>query len=62
MQTEPDTRSLENSEKIRFAGFTLDVIGCTLTATNGQDVPLRRVDAVFFRTGRSLTPSMPVGN
>jgi Transcriptional regulatory protein, C terminal len=84
MQTEPDTRSLENSEKIRFAGFTLDVIGCTLTATNGQDVPLRRaefalllallrspgrvlskdhlLDAVFFRTGRPLTPSMPVGN
>ena len=44
MQTDPDTRSPEGSESIHFAGFALDVTGCTLTAANGQDVPLRRAE------------------
>ena len=42
MQTNPNTRPIEGFESIHFAGFTLDVVGCTLTAANGQDVPLRR--------------------
>jgi TolB-like protein len=60
MQTDPDTRSLEGSESIHFAGFALDVIGCTLTAANGQDVPLRRAEfallLAFLRSpGRVLS-------
>jgi len=44
MQADPDTLSLEGSESVHFADFTLDVVGCTLTAANGQDVPLRRAE------------------
>jgi adenylate cyclase len=60
MQTDPDTRSLEGSESIHFAGFALDVTGCTLTAANGQDVPLRRAEfallLAFLRSpGRVLS-------
>ena len=60
MQTDPDTRSPEGSESIHFAGFALDVTGCTLTAGDGQDVPLRRAEfallLAFLRSpGRVLS-------
>jgi adenylate cyclase len=60
MQMDPDTRSLEGSESIHFAGFALDATGCTLTAVNGQDVPLRRAEfallLAFLRSpGRVLS-------
>src|SRR5215472_15372396 len=56
----PDTRSLEGSKSIHFAGFALDVTGCTLKAANGQDVPLRRAEfallLAFLRSpGRVLS-------
>ena len=60
MQADPDTSSLEGSESIHFAGFTLDVTGFTLTAADGLDVPLRRAEfallLAFLRSpGRVLS-------
>ena len=34
----------EAAEYVRFAGFTLDVAGCTLSGADGQEVPLRRAE------------------
>lgn len=60
MLTELETRGAEASGCLHFAGFTIDVTGCTLTTSSGCEVPLRRAEfallLAFLRApGRTLS-------
>jgi DNA-binding winged helix-turn-helix (wHTH) protein len=41
MKTKLDVRIVEPPEFVRFAGFLLDIGGCTLTGLDGREIPLR---------------------
>jgi adenylate cyclase len=42
-------RAAEAFVPVRFAGFLLDVAGCTLTGPDGREVPLRRSELALLR-------------
>jgi TolB-like protein len=46
---EEGTAAPEASEHVRFAGFTLDVGGYTLTGPGGREVPLRRAEFALLQ-------------
>lgn len=44
----PATSASEVGEYVRFAGFALDVAGCTLTGVDGQEISLRRAELALL--------------